>query len=266
MERRTAESGVVYYASPLLERAGAAHAFSTRLGGVSPPPFDWLNLGNPSGSDLKDDGQRIEANYAKLFAAIGCAGRGRCRLHQVHGPTVHDVRRGQPFESGQPGDALISDDPSRVIAVRVADCVPILIATDDGSLVAAVHAGWRGVVANVVTQTVKRMLTRCAGTADRLVAAVGPCISEPAFEVGPEVVEAFKKLFGDAAPTRMLPDGKGRVDLREAVRLQLLAAGVRENRIDTTDRCTVRDQEEFFSHRRDRGVTGRMAAIIAPRG
>src|SRR5687768_10703806 len=203
MERRTAENTVVYYASPLLERIGVAHAFSTRLGGVSPPPFDSLNLGNPSGCDLKDDGPRIEDNYAKLFEASGCAGLVRCRLHQVHGAIVHHVRRGQPFESGQQGDALLSDDPSRVIAIRVADCVPILIATDDGTLVAAVHAGWRGVVANVVTESVKRILESSGAAPDHLIVAVGPCISEAAFEVGIEVVDAFRRLFGPEAPTRM---------------------------------------------------------------
>src|SRR5688572_18674267 len=166
MERRTAENGVVYYSSPLLERAGVPHAFSTRRGGVSLPPFDSLNLGNPSGCDLKDDGERIEASYAKLFEAIGCAGRPRCRMHQVHGAIVHEVHRDQPFENGQQGDALLSDDPTRVIAIRVADCVPILLSTLDGALVAAVHAGWRGVVAGVVVQTLRTMLARARTTPD----------------------------------------------------------------------------------------------------
>ena len=152
-----------------------------------------------------------------------------------------------------------------MIAIRVADCVPILLAADDGRLVAAVHAGWRGVVAKVVTETVKHMRTRFGATPDRLVAAIGPCIGEPAFEVGREVVEAFEHLFGADAPARMLPDGKGRVDLRAAVKLQLLRCGLPSDRIDVTDRCTFRDADEFFSHRRERGVTGRMAAIITPR-
>ena len=95
-----------------------------------------------------------------------------------------------------------------------------------------------------------------------VIAAIGPCIGFDAFEVGPEVVDEFVARFGPAAPVRTRKDGKGHVDLREAVRRQLVDAGVSPDRIDTTDRCTFRDDGEFFSHRRDNGVTGRMAAVI----
>ena len=98
------------------------------------------------------------------------------------------------------------------------------------------------------------------------VAAVGPCIGFDAFEVGPEVLEEFEKAFGPSAPVRRRADGKGHVDLRRAIHAQLLKAGLREDRIDSTDRCTFRDAGEFFSHRRDHGVTGRMAALISPAG
>ena len=265
LDRRTSPSGVVYYGSRLLDAAGVPHAFSTRRGGVSPSPFDSLNLGNPSGCDVLDDGERIERNYALLQTAIGCEGFPRCRLHQVHGAAAHDVRRGEPFESGMKGDALTSDDPQRIIAIRVADCVPILLSSDDGTFVAAIHAGWRGVVANVVGVTVAQLRERSGASAQSFVAAVGPCIGFDAFEVGPEVVAEFERAFGAGAPVRRADDGKGRVDLREAVKRQLRDAGLREDRIDTTDRCTWRDGDEFFSHRRDRGITGRMCAMIAPK-
>ena len=97
------------------------------------------------------------------------------------------------------------------------------------------------------------------------VAAIGPCIGFDAFEVGPEVLTEFQSVFEERAPIRRMDDGKGRVDLREGVRMQLIGAGLSDEQIDTTDRCTSRDADEFFSHRRDRGVTGRMAALIAPR-
>jgi polyphenol oxidase len=262
LERRTSPTGVVFYASPLLDAVGVPHAFSTRLGGVSPAPFDSLNLGNPSGCDVIDDGERIERNYALLQDAIGCGGMERCRLHQVHGADVHAVRAGEAFESGMKGDALTSDDARRVIAVRVADCVPILLASADGKFVAAIHAGWRGVVAEVVGAAVRQMRER-AGEQTRFVAAVGPCIGFDAFEVGLEVVAEFERLFGADAPVWRTDDGKGRVDLRQAVWLQLRGLGLGEDQIDTTDRCSSRDSAEFYSHRRDRGVTGRMAALIA---
>ena len=98
-----------------------------------------------------------------------------------------------------------------------------------------------------------------------IIAAIGPCIGFDAFEVGTEVLDAFAKKFGSAAVARRDSDAKGHVDLRESARLQLIAAGAISDRIDTTDRCTFRDADEFFSHRREHGITGRMAAIIAPR-
>src|SRR5436190_8577346 len=139
LERRTATNGVVYYASPLLERVGVPHAFSTRLGGTSPPPFDSLNLGNPTGCEIQDDYPRILGHYRLLQEACGCPVGEWCRLHQVHGPGVIRVRAGEPFDRTTKGDALVSDDPTRAIAVRVADCAPVLMASADGTTVAAVH-------------------------------------------------------------------------------------------------------------------------------
>lgn len=261
LQRRIAPNGVVYYASPLLERAGAPHAFSTRLGGTSPPPFDSLNLGNPNGCDVQDDYARVWDHYRMLQAAAGCGDGELCHLHQVHGCDVIGVRAGEPLDTARKGDALVGRDPRRVLSVRVADCVPVLLATADGATVAAVHAGWRGVVAGIVVAALAAMGDEAGGGT---VAAVGPCIGPDAFEVGPEVLDEFVRVFGEDAPVRRRPDGKGTVDLRDAVRRQLASAGVSPHRIDTTDRCTYRDADEFFSHRRERGVTGRMAAIISP--
>lgn len=152
---------------------------------------------------------------------------------------------------------MVSDDPSRVLAVRVADCVPVLLASDDGRCVAAVHAGWRGLIAGAVINALKLMPdpTSC-------VAAIGPCIGFEAFEVGREVLAEFERTFGVEAPIRRRDDGKGYVDLRAAIALQLRRAKLAADRIDATDRCCFRDKDEFFSHRRDHGVTGRMAALI----
>jgi len=119
-----------------------------------------------------------------------------------------------------------------------------------------------GVVAEVVVVgEVGRM-----GDEGGMVAAIGPCIGMEAFEVGGEVLEEFERVFGEGAPIRREGERKGQVDLREAVRRQLVDAGVGAERIDTTDRCTWRDAGEFFSHRRERGMTGRMAALVSPRG
>lgn len=264
LQRQTASNSVVFYASAKLQAIGVRHAFSTRRGGVSPAPFDSLNLGNPSDGDRRDDQRRISQNYALLLAAMGFAGDSPLRVHQVHDCAVATVQRGQPFDSDCRADAIVSRDAARAISVRSADCVPVLISSDDGATVAAVHAGWRGIVAGVIPAAVRRMNDSPASP-QSLIAAIGPCIGREAFEVGEDVLADFARVFGSAAPIERRGAGKGRVDLREAVRLQLLAAGLRPDRIDSTDRCTVTHSEEFFSHRRERGVTGRMAAVIAPR-
>jgi YfiH family protein len=264
LKRCVSEQGPVFYLSPLLERLGVPHAFSTRVGGLSPAPFHSLNLGNPSGCDVQDDYERIYENYRLLQAAIGCADRSRCWVHQVHGGNVVGAMHGESFESGAKADAIVSDDVEKILAVRVADCVPVLLAGKGGGIISAVHAGWRGVIASVVPNAIDVMRERGC-VVDSIVAAIGPCIGEEAFEVGPEVVQQFESAFDTDVPARRTPDGKGRVDLRRAVKVQLLRAGMSEDCIDTTDRCTHRDREEFYSHRRDNGVTGRMAALIAPR-
>lgn len=260
--RTVGDLGVVCYVSPLLTRAGIPHGFSTREGGISSAPFNSMNLGNPQNAPVQDDQQNIKENYRRLQLSRGMNGMDRCWVHQVHGGDVVFVRSGHEFSSGAKADALVGDDPQRVLSVRVADCAPILMATEDGKAVAAVHAGWRGVVAGVVPNAIRELRRMSEAP---ILAAIGPCISQGAFEVGPEVLDQFKQMFGTDAPIDSNGGGKGHVDLRRGIEIQLQSAGVTVDRIDSTDRCSYRDATEFFSHRRDRGITGRMAALIAPR-
>jgi polyphenol oxidase len=255
--RQTAANGVVLYSSPLLKAIGVKHGFSTRIGGISPIPFDSLNLGNLPGAH-RDADQNLTENLRRLEQATEMSDRRRLWVHQIHGNRVA-VASDLTFECGTQADALVSDDPTVYLLVRVADCVPILLASPDGRVVAAVHAGWRGVIAGVVTQTVKVITDLAHIRSGEITAAIGPCISHDFFEVGPEVIAEFVGLFG-AGYNR----AERHVDLPGGVARQLLDAGVFIERIDRTDRCTARDRDEFFSHRRDQGVTGRMAAVIAP--
>jgi len=222
--------------------------------------MDSLNLGNPTGCAVQDNTDRIQQNYQLLQSAILPTPRDRCFVHQIHGGIVANADS-PTFENGQQADALLTTDTKKILAIRTADCVPILLSDASGKIVAAVHAGWRGVIANIIPNTISQMHQ----PADRLLAAIGPCIGFDAFEVGPEVLDHFLTAFGDAAPIRRADNGKGHVDLSQACCLQLLRAGIPQSQIDQTDRCTFRDGNEFFSHRRDNGVTGRMAALIGPR-
>jgi polyphenol oxidase len=263
LQRRTSETGVVYYVSEKFERIGVRHAFSTRIGGISPPPFDSLNLGNPNGCAVQDDYDRIWENYARLTRCIGCGSGPPLRVHQVHGRVVAAVEAEREFDTDCKADALVSSDWHRAISVRTADCLPVLLCSGDGKFVAAVHAGWRGIVAGVIPAAVEKMMEIGELPAEGILAAIGPCIGFDAFEVDAEVLAEFEKIFGQAAPIARTRNGKGKADLRRAAEMQLIGSGLRAGNVDSTDRCTVIHRDEFFSHRRENGVTGRMATVIA---
>lgn len=261
LEKRTHPNGVVAIHSSLLESAGIPHAFSTRVGGVSHGAFASLNLGNPQGA-IRDTEANLHENYLRLFAALHLTGRTLCRVHQVHGRDLLTLRDTDAPPAGHHADGLITDSPRFTLSIRTADCVPILIASRSGQLVAAVHAGWRGVVAGILPETLSAMHHLGTPIAD-LIVAIGPCIGVDAFEVGEEVADEFSRAFGPHAPIRRVPGQKPHVDLRRAVVHQARHFGIPESSIDHADFCTVRDAGLFFSHRRDAGLTGRLAAVIA---
>jgi YfiH family protein len=258
---RLESAGAVVLVSPRLRALGVPHAFSTRAGGVSAGPYESLNFGSPmeiEGEGGRDPAANIRENYRRLLDAAGLAGRTLLEVHQVHGCAVFT---GPPAPGPAPrADAIVTGDPALAAAVRTADCAPVLLASGDGRTVGAVHAGWRGAVAGVAAAAVEQMRARGARG---IFAAIGPCIGPESFEVGAEVAAEFRRVFGEG-PLRPHPEGgKSFIDLRAAIAHQLRAAGV--DQIDLDTHCTVRDAHLFFSHRRERGLTGRMASVIGAR-
>ena len=285
MLMRTAHvNGVVTYQSSLLRAVGVVHGFSTRIGGVSEGPFAALNLGNPSASEgaARDTQEHMTENFRRLQETLGLGGHLRAWVTQVHGRTV-ELIEGEPegedgetlavevrdrFSGQLAADGLVAAVPGVMLTIRVADCVPVLLATEDGRAVAAVHAGWRGVVGNVVERAVRVIHEAAgeAGRAEKLVAAIGPGICAKCFEVGAEVATEFRRRDLGAAvmePSAKEAGAKPHVDLAGAIALQLRRAGVAH--VDSGGLCTFENEADFFSHRRDHGVTGRMAAVIAAR-
>ena len=278
LTRITHASGVVALQSPLLRAAGVVHAFTTRHGGVSPAPFDSLNLGNPGQAEAQDDPANLAENYTRLQLALGVPLASRAWVSQVHGRTVElidvepDSEYAETLESelrdrysGQlSADALVTAQPNLLLTIRVADCFPVLFASADGKNVAAAHAGWRGVIGNIVEKTIRALGEAAPRTAApaNLIAAIGPGICTKCFEVGPEVAAQFEKS-GYAAMVHRTLGPKPHIDLQAVLAAQLRAAGIA--RIDTADLCTVENPADFFSHRRDAGRTGRLAAVITPR-
>ena len=240
------------------------HGFSTRIGGISKGIFESLNFGNPG--DLKehrDTEANIHENFVRVLTAE-VAHREIVQVHQVHGNRVHIVRAGSAAHEGSldtQADAMVTDDPARVLAVRVADCAPVLLESGDGRIVAAVHAGWRGAASGIASAATEAM--RNMGARD-IRAAIGPCIGAAAFEVGPEVLDVFELKFSAGSGIIFRGEnGKGTVDLKRALVLDLQSAGVMT--IEVLPHCTVSDAQLFFSHRREGGMTGRMIGFIGPR-
>lgn len=264
---QTAVAPKLIFSSTLLA-CRVPHAFTTRQGGVSGGIFSSLNFGNPGDlpTDQRDPSTNIRTNIAAVARELKSANRRVVEVHQVHGAAVHIVRSGKPDHPtplDTKADALVTDDPSRLIAVRVADCTPVLLTSADGRVVGAVHAGWRGVIAGVLPSTIKIM--QSLGARD-LHIAIGPCISAAHFEVGPDVAAEFVRVFGPGntflSPHPTTP-GKSIVDLKASLGAQ--ARELDATAIDILPHCTVSSPELFFSHRRDAGRTGRMMAIIGPR-
>jgi YfiH family protein len=226
--------------------AGVRAVMTTRRGGVSVGPYASLNLATHVG----DDGFAVAANRHRLRHALGLPGEPAW-LQQVHGNAVAVLER----PHAGPADATVTRTRGRVCAVLVADCLPVLLASRAGDRVAIAHAGWRGLAAGVIEATIAALDCEPA----QLVAWLGPAIGPGAFEVGPEVREAFiGRDPGAMDAFRPGREGRFLADLPGLARRRLAAAGVTE--VSGGGHCTYSDPARFYSYRRD-GATGRMAAL-----
>ena len=244
---------------------------TTRAGGRSASPYDGLNLGDHVG----DDPAQVDANRATLQRAMDAH---PVFLSQVHGTQVEWINANTT--QGSPADASITDQSGLACTIMVADCLPVLFTNGPGSLVAAAHAGWRGLAGQgghgILEAVVERFralaLVDKGFSAPEIIAWLGPCIGPEAFEVGDVVRDAFlahdpaaRELFkpiapsGDGAPTA----AKWLADLPGLARLRLAALGVSHTYGNDGSQtwCTVSNPSRFFSHRRDR-LSGRLAACI----
>jgi YfiH family protein len=228
---------------------GVRAAFTTRLGGVSQPPWDSFNLG----AHVGDAPEHVAANRARLRELLGLSGDPGW-LNQVHGNAVADLDATASFPVT--ADGSVTSAVGKASVIMVADCLPVLFASRDGRRIGAAHAGWRGLAAGVLENTVAAL-----GVAPgELQAWLGPAILQANFEVGADVRDAF--TGGDAgAADYFVPNARGRwqADLVGLARRRLQKLGAHD--ITGGEWCTVADPGRFFSHRRD-GRGGRMAALI----
>jgi len=225
---RWEQDDVAIYRSPQLDALDIPHGFGTRLG-----------------------------DALAIAKALNLSDRNWVKVRQVHGHEVLVNKRTAPDGDRRArcdADAVVLGQSNMVTRILTADCLPILLASTDGKTVAAIHAGWRGLLSGVITEAVDAL-------ASRFVAAIGPCIGVSRFEVGEEVAERFDPRF-----VRRDLGSRPHVDLRAAAHEMLHDLGAQS--IDTTDRCTADHEDEFFSYRRDvtqrqLESTGRMASVIA---
>jgi YfiH family protein len=207
-----------------------------------------------------------DCEWAAVSAALGAT--TLVRLRQVHGANIVHVRRGDRRDGSRPeADILVSDDPEVAIAVQAADCIPLLMADARRGVVAAAHAGWRGMAARVPQRTVGALADAFGSQPSDVVAAVGPSIGPCCYEVGPELVDAFARggFDEDARQRWFRPSaeaGRFVLDLWTAAIDQLTAAGVPSTRIHVARLCTATHAELFPSYRRQGTAAGRIAGAI----
>ncbi len=226
---------------------GVTALSTTRIGGRSRVPWRGFNLGHHVG----DDPGAVKANRVELLSSLPVGSEVQW-LEQVHGAEVVEASGQDTPEA----DACWSREPGMACAVMTADCLPVLFASNDGQVVAAAHAGWRGLLDGVLENAVAAMDVRPGD----IVAWMGPAIGPAAFEVGPEVREAFLAI--SPVEDAFVPSARADhylADIYQLARHRLAACGIRQ--ISGGDHCTYTESERFFSYRRD-GQTGRMASLI----
>jgi YfiH family protein len=259
------------------------HGFSTRAGGVSDAEGSKvLNLGAVEW----DTRENVEENKRRFQSALSVQDVPLISLHQIHSDVVRTFDK-IPAKQLK-GDASATNRPDLLLSVRTADCGPILIVDPRKRVVAAVHAGWRGTLARIVTKTIGQMQMEFGSNPKDLLAAIGPTIGGCCYEVGTEVASAFAAKFSNAADffdelrtgdepnplqwLNMMPPGhqpapnKVLLDLKKANKSQLLEAGLREENIFVTDLCTSCNVERLFSYRKEASGSGRLMSVIGIRG
>lgn len=234
------------------------HAVSTRLGGVSAGAFSSLNLGHTVG----DRPDNVRTNHDRFYQALGIGAAQVVTAHQVHGHVVQPVGA---FDSGRvvpATDALVTDESGVYLMLRFADCVPVLFYAPDVPAVGIAHAGWRGTVAGIAAETARAMQREYGCPPGEILVGIGPAIGPCCYQVGAEVIEAAESVASNLDGLISWPEGGARphLDLAGLNAKLLHRAGVQH--IEIANVCTACHTDTFYSHRAERGNTGRLAAII----
>jgi YfiH family protein len=249
-------NGLRYYTFDSLP---VKHAIFTRHGGVSPNPWGSLNVGGTVGDDI----ERVRKNRIRSFEAIGCAPESMFDVWQIHSADVVCARAPRPTEeSYRQADIILTDKPEVTLFMRFADCVPILVQDPRNGVIGIAHAGWMGTLRDVATITIEAMKKNYGSNPADIIACIGPSIGPDHYEIGADVILQVMQKFGDESQALLAShNGKIHFNLWETNRLLLERAGVEQ--IEISGICTACHIEDWFSHRAEKGRTGRFGALIS---
>lgn len=252
-------NGIRYFSFASLRDQGFIHAIFSRQGGVSRAPWSALNVGGTVG----DDQAHVKENIHRSFQALERTMGSQFDVWQVHGREV--ICAQEPRPAGQAhykADAILTDRPEVTLFMRFADCVPILLADPVRRVAGVVHAGWQGTVKHVAAAAVEKMQACYGSRPQDLIAGIGPSIGPDHYEIGPEVAVQVRKAYPqDASRLLIQPNGWLYLDLWTANALSLRSAGVEQ--IEVSGICTACNLQDWYSHRGEKGKTGRFGALIA---
>jgi YfiH family protein len=249
-------NGIRYFQFDTLQ---TRHALFTRHGGVSPNPWGSLNVGGTVGDDLT----RVRENRMLSFQALGCEPESIFDVWQVHSADVVFAQGPRPVdESYRQADIILTDQPDVTLFMRFADCVPILVHDPLNGIIGLAHAGWMGTLGDVATSTIEAMEKKYGSKPADLIAGIGPSIGPDHYEIGADVILQVMQKYGDDSELFLKShNGKIHFNLWEANRSALERAGV--GQIEVSGICTACNTGDWFSHRAEKGRTGRFGALIS---
>ena len=262
--KRTNKGTGLYCAEALDKAGGVSHGFSTREGGITVDPpkaslnLSWTRCGSP---------EEVIANF-KIFAeGAGIDYDDMAVVNHEHGANVLRIaheHRGRGFYKVPlpPCDGIITDDPTVTLVTSHADCGAYFFYDPVHRAIGMAHAGWKGTLLRIGAEMARRMAEEFDTDPSDIIAATGPCICRDCFEVDADLGEKFQSEFGYPGISRPGRPGKAYVDLELAAAVQFVEAGIRPESITLMNACTYENRQHFFSHRRDKGITGSMAAYI----
>lgn len=252
------KNGLRYFQFKIFQNQPLFHAILTRRGGVSKPPFTSLNTGGTVG----DDPQAVLENHKIIYGAFGYAYASRFDVWQVHGTRILCADAPRPPDQRHPqADGILTDKPDVTLFMRFADCVPILLMDPVRKVIGIIHAGWQGTYKQIARVAVEEMAAHYGSQPESILAGIGPSICQDCYEVDKPVWDAFKESFGaDGEKYFVEREGRLYLDLWKANADVLEMAGVRQ--VETAGICTACHLEDWYSHRAEKGRTGRFAVLM----